>query len=149
EAAKTGEFVAVQNYSRMLVDSQGPVPPQPGGEGLPDIGLEVYPGGLGNSVRHIHAVTGLPIVVSENGIGTSGESRRIPSIEAALAGLGRAMGDGIPVLGYFHWSLLDNFEWSNGYNAHFGLVAFDRQTFVRTRKPSSYHYAAIVQRNLI
>src|SRR5262249_40024185 len=148
-AAKTGEFVAVQNYSRMLVDAQGPVPPQPGAEGLTDIGLEFYPEGLGNSVRHIHAVTGLPIMVSENGIGTSDDTRRIRYIDAPLAGLGRAMGDGIPVLGYFHWSLLDNFEWSNGYSARFGLVAFDRQTFVRTRKPSSYHYAEIVERNLV
>ena len=149
EAAKTGDFVGVQNYSRMLVDVNGPVPPSPGVEGLSDIGLEFYPAGLGHAVRHIHNLTSMPIVVSENGIGTADDARRIRYIDGALPSLGQAMADGVPVLGYFHWSLLDNFEWFKGYSAHFGLVAFNRETFARTPKPSSHHYAAIVQRNLI
>jgi beta-glucosidase len=53
------------------------------------------------------------------------------------------MNDGVPVLGYIQWSLLDNFEWSIGYMAKFGLVAVDRKTFVRTPKPSAWHLGKV------
>jgi beta-glucosidase len=149
DAARIGDFVGVQNYSRMLIDANGPVPPSPGVEGLNELGQEFYPEGLGNAVRYVHIATGMPIVVSENGIGTADDARRIRYIDGALSSLGHAMTDGVPVLGYFHWSLLDNFEWFMGYSAHFGLAACHLKTFIRTPKRSGAHYAAIVQRNLI
>ena len=70
---------------------------------------------------------------------------RADFIEPSLAGLLDAMDDGVPVLGYFHWTLLDNFEWIFGYSKHFGLHAVDRETFVRTPKASAAAYAAIAR----
>ena len=67
------------------------------------------------------------------------------------AGMFRAFGllysllrEGVPVLGYLHWTLLDNFEWAFGYDLRLGLHAVDRQTFARTAKPSAAAYAAFV-----
>ena len=59
------------------------------------------------------------------------------------------MDDGVPVKGYMHWSLLDNFEWVFGYRPRFGLVAVDRTTFKRTPKPSASVYGAIAKRNML
>ena len=70
-------------------------------------------------------------------------------IPAALHGLKSAMDDGLPVLGYVHWSLLDNFEWTQGYKPKYGLVAVDRTSFKRTPKPSAAHLGAIARRNAI
>lgn len=62
----------------------------------------------------------------------------------ALAGLLDAIEDGVPVLGYLHWTLLDNFEWVFGYDVRFGLHEVDRVTLTRRAKPSAAVYAAIV-----
>jgi len=138
EAAKTGDFVGVQNYGRMLIDSEGEVQPAKGAE-RNGLGQEYYPAGLGNAVRTVHAATGKPILVSENGICTNDDTQRVRFIDEAVAGLHSTMVEGVPVLGYIHWSLLDNYEWSLGYGPKFGLVAVDRKTFVRAPKPSAEH----------
>ena len=66
---------------------------------------------------------------------------------SALAGVSKCLSDGIDIRGYFHWSLLDNFEWTSGYRPKFGLVAVDRQTFARTVKPSARLLGSIARRN--
>ena len=78
---------------------------------------------------------------------TDDDQRRVWYIDAALAGLHEAIERGVPVLGYFHWTLLDNFEWIRGYTPKMGLVAVDRTTFVRTPKPSAAHLGEIARRN--
>ncbi len=70
-------------------------------------------------------------------------------IPAALAELKKAIDDGIPVKGYLHWSLLDNFEWIFGYKYRYGLIAFDRSTFKRSPKPSASVLGGIARRNAI
>lgn len=100
-------------------------------------------------MRYAHEATGVPILVSEHGVGTTDDTVRINLIPAALAELKKAIDDGVPVLGYCHWSLIDNFEWIFGYKPRFGLASFDPQTFVRTAKPSAAVYGAIAQRNAI
>jgi beta-glucosidase len=77
----------------------------------------------------------VPIIVTENGIATADDARRIAFTEAALASLRAALDDGADVRGYLHWSLLDNYEWGS-YGPTFGLVAVDRVTLRRTPKPS-------------
>ena len=84
----------------------------------------------------------IPIIMTENGIGTNDDEQRIRYLTGALAGLANVIDDGIDVRGYFQWSLLDNFEWTFGYRPKFGIVAVDRETFARTPKPS----AALVRR---
>ena len=74
--------------------------------------------------------------MTENGIATDDDSRRVAFIEKALEGVQNCIQDGIPVKGYFHWSLLDNFEWQKGYSMTFGLIAVDRTTMERSPKKS-------------
>ena len=76
------------------------------------------------------------LIVTENGIATGDDTRRIAFIEEALAGVQRCIRDGLPVRGYFHWSLMDNFEWQKGYSMTFGLIAVDRSTQTRHPKES-------------
>ena len=106
---------------------------------MTDAGYEFYPPALANTIRWAHSAIGKPIYVTENGIATDNDARRIAFIDQALAGVRDCLAEGIPVHGYFYWSLLDNFEWTSGYSKHFGLVAVDLQTFKRTLKPSALH----------
>nr|WP_254072288.1 family 1 glycosylhydrolase [Rathayibacter sp. VKM Ac-2857] len=87
------------------------------------------------AVRHAAEMAGVPILVTENGIATADDTRRIAYTEGALAGLSDAVADGIDVRGYLHWSILDNYEWGH-WGPTFGLIAVDRETFIRTPKPS-------------
>ncbi|WP_105567827.1 glycoside hydrolase family 1 protein [Microbacterium halophytorum] len=135
EGARGDDFVGVQAYSSQQVDADGLVPHPP----HPDntlVGTAYRPDSLAMAVRHAWEVSGgTPILVTENGIATRDDAQRIRYMEAALAGLGEAMGEGIDVLGYLHWSLLDNYEWGH-WEPTFGLIAVDRETFARTPKPS-------------
>jgi beta-glucosidase len=86
-----------------------------------------------------------PIFVTESGIGTDDDTRRIAWLDATVAEVEKCLSDGIKVGSYIYWSLLDNFEWTQGYGQRFGLVGVDRDTFVRTPKPSSRHLARLIQ----
>jgi beta-glucosidase len=89
------------------------------------------------------------VLVTENGIETDDDERRVWYVDAALAGLHEAIDSGVPVLGYLHWSLIDNFEWSRGYAPKFGLAPVERSTFARIPKPSAAHLGAIARRNAL
>ncbi|WP_183114006.1 family 1 glycosylhydrolase [Sphingomonas sp. So64.6b] len=141
---KDDDFIGIQTYSRLLIGPKGSLPPAPGME-LTEAGDEFYPEALGNAVRYVHAATGKPIFVTENGIGAADDAQRRRFLPAALASLDAVRRDGVPVIGYIHWSLMDNFEWRRGYSKHFGLVAVDRRTFRRTPKPSARLYAKLVE----
>lgn len=91
-------------------------------------------------------VTGLPILVTENGIATSDDDRRIAYTTDALRGLSAAMADGADVRGYLHWSLLDNYEWGH-WEPTFGLAAVDRETFERKAKPSLVWLGGVARTN--
>lgn len=136
ELAKQDDFVAIQCYSRVRVGAGGEMPPADGVEKT-QTDWEFYPAALEESIRYAAAQTGKPVWVTENGIATEDDTRRIAYIREAMAGLQRCLDDKIRVGGYFHWSAFDNFEWNSGYRPHFGLIAVDRQTFVRTPKPSA------------
>jgi len=142
------DFLGVQTYTRFLVDSTGVTKPPAGAE-MTDAGYEFYPQALANTIRWAHKAIGKPIFVTESGIATDDDARRIAFIDAALAGVRDCLNEGIPVHSYMYWSLLDNFEWSSGYSKHFGLVAVDLQSFKRTLKPSAVHLGAIARANRI
>ena len=86
----------------------------------------------------------MPVLVSEHGIGTEDDTVRAAFIEPSLEGLQQAIAAGVPVLGYCHWTLMDNFEWIFGYGPKLGLHSVDRETFERTAKPSAEVYAGLV-----
>ena len=90
---------------------------------------------------------GVPIYVTENGIATDNDARRIEYYQRALAGLKRAIDDGVNVRGYITWSLIDNFEWMSGFEPKFGIVAVDRSTQRRTIKPSATYLGNIARNN--
>ncbi|MBA4354345.1 MAG: beta-glucosidase [Novosphingobium sp.] len=148
EVARTDDFIGVQNYERALWDDKGRLPP-PAGAKLNWSGTEVWPGSLAGAVRYAHAMTGVPVLVSEHGVGTENDGMRAAFIPAALIELKKAIDDGIPVIGYCHWSLIDNFEWIFGYKPRFGLASVDPVTFVRTPKPSAAVLGAIARANAV
>jgi beta-glucosidase len=133
ELAREDDFLGVQNYERQYYDGSSAIVPS-----------EVDARSLGECVRYAHAASGVPILVSEHGINTEDDAARADFIERSLPGLQAAIDDGVPVLGYVHWTLMDNFEWIFGYGPKLGLHTVDRETFTRTPKPSAAVYAAIV-----
>lgn len=142
------DFVGVQTYTRIRFGRDGPLPPPEGAERT-QMGYEFYPAALEAAIREAARVTGAPILVTENGIGTEDDARRIAFTRAALEGVLRATADGIDVRGYIHWSLLDNFEWLEGYRPKFGLVAVDRETQARRPKPSAWWLGGIARCNAL
>jgi beta-glucosidase len=134
EASRGDDFVGVQSYSAQRVDENGLVP-HPAHPDNTMVGTAYRPDALAHAVRHAAAVSGAPVLVTENGIATPDDHRRISFTSEALTHLADAIADGVDVRGYLHWSLLDNYEWGH-WAPTFGLIAVDRQTFVRTPKPS-------------
>lgn len=148
EAAEGDDFLGVQNYARAQWGDKGQLPP-PKGAKLNGMGTEIYPASLAGAVRYAHAATGVPILVTEHGLSTGDDALRAAFIPAALSGLQQVVAEGVPVQGYIHWSLIDNFEWIFGYSQHFGLHSVDRATFKRTPKPSAAVLGAIARRNAV
>jgi beta-glucosidase len=148
DATEGDDFLGVQTYSRSRIGPDGIVGPE---EGVPvlDMGYELWPQALEACLRRAWDYTGgqVPLLVTENGIGTADDTQRIAYVHTALEGLLRVLADGIDVRGYTYWSLLDNFEWAYGYRPRFGLVSVDRDTFDRTPKPSAAWYAQVVRSN--
>jgi beta-glucosidase len=145
DAAKHCDYLGVQTYSRSIVGKKD-LPPAKGVE-LTQTGMEFYPECVEHVVRYASKETGVPIFVTENGIATEDDTRRVEYIQGALAGLKRAIDDGVDVRGYIAWSLMDNFEWMSGYTPKFGMVAVDLKTQKRTIKPSAAILGNIARRN--
>ena len=127
-------------------------------DGYPRSGFDwpILPEGLYWSIRLHHERYGLPCAITENGLssldwvssdGAVHDPQRISFIAEHVKCMGRAMEEGHPVLGYFHWSLMDNFEWAEGYRHRFGLVHVDYQTLKRTVKDSAYWYRDLIRSN--
>lgn len=143
-AASADDFIGVQPYMRLTTGPAGYLP-TPEGVERNRAGVDVSPDVLGAVVREVHANCRAPIIITENGIDTEDDAQRGRHLAASLDNLKATMASGITVLGYIHWSLLDNFEWSSGYAPRFGLVAVDRETFVRTPKPSAAIFRRLVR----
>ena len=148
DTARADDFLGVQNYERNMWSDKGKLP-APKGAQVNYSGAEVYAPSLAGSVRYAHEATGVPIFVTEHGVGTEDDSLRARFIPAALAELQKTIASGVPVIGYSHWSLLDNFEWIFGYRPKFGLHSVDPATFARIPKPSAAIYGAIARANAI
>ena len=154
ELASHDDFIGVQTYTRNRFGPEGARGPHVAwGGSLPEereditqLGQEVYPRALGNTIRRAwRATAGKPILVTENGIATADDRKRIRFIDASLREVMTCLEEGIDVRSYLYWTFLDNFEWSLGYRPTFGLVAVDRTTFVRTLKPSATWLGQVAQ----
>ena len=154
------DWCGLNYYTRKLIaPNDGPWPHHHEVEGpLPktQMGWEIYPQGLANFLqRTADEYTGdLPIYVTENGLaapdqienGTVDDPMRSDYINQHLNVVQSAIKQGVPIKGYFIWSLLDNFEWALGYEKRFGLVHVDFDTNVRTPKQSYHHIARALAR---
>ena len=154
------DFVGANNYSRRFVraspDGGAPLDVRaPSGE-LTAMGWEIYPAGIREVLTRLHREYGIrSLFVAENGAafgdvrthdGAIHDLERIKYFDAYLAEVAAAMADGVPVRGYFVWSLLDNFEWAEGYSKRFGLVFVDYPTLERIPKDSFYWYRDLIAR---
>jgi beta-glucosidase len=142
-----GDFVGLQYYTRILIDARNPllISPPPDNAETTQMHWEVYPEGLGRMLRRL-ADTGLPIVVTENGIATADDEKRTRYITSHLQQVKNALNDGIDVRGYMYWSSFDNFEWAHGYAPTFGLIGIDRSNgYRRVVRPSAAAYGAIAR----
>ena len=129
------DFFGVQNYTRTLMGPEGSLPVPDGAE-TTQMGYEFYPQALGHVIRTVHKSLPIPLIVTENGVAVSDDTRRVAFIEEALRGVQGCIDEGIPVKGYMYWSLMDNFEWQKGFSMTFGLIAVDRATQKRSPKES-------------
>jgi len=110
-----------------------------------DMGWEWDPEGLVTVITRLWNINNKPIYITENGIATSDDKKRMEYIYQHLNSTLKAIDNGINIKGYFYWSLLDNFEWAHGYAPKFGLTAVDRDTFTRTPKQSGYYLGKIAK----
>lgn len=129
------DFLGIQNYTRTLVGPHGQLPVPSGAEKTKS-GYEFCPQALEHAIRAVAKDFHGTLLVTENGCDTDDDTKRVEFIRQALAGVRSCLDDGLPVRGYFYWSLLDNFEWQKGFYDTFGLVAVDRPSQVRHPKPS-------------
>ncbi|MCZ8520864.1 MULTISPECIES: GH1 family beta-glucosidase [Paenibacillus] len=118
-----------------------------------DIGWPIYPDGFHHVLRYIQSLYGdIPIYITENGScyndgpeeGRVNDTQRVAYLRRHLTQLERVIASGVPVLGYFTWSLMDNFEWAEGYSKRFGIIHVDYDTLKRTPKESYYWYRSMI-----
>lgn len=146
EQLRGDDFVGVQTYSRMVIGPDGLVPPAADVE-KNQMGEEFYPEALGGTIRHAAEVTGIPVIVTENGLSTTDDTRRLEYFRRALRCVVNSLESGTDVRGYFAWSAFDNFEWNSGYRPKFGIIAVDRETQQRTPKPSAFWLGNVARTN--
>ncbi len=156
------DFLGVNNYSRHVVrgkatpsiaDEYQTVAPVPGAC-YTEMGWEVYPQGLGNLLVRLHQEYAIPaLFVTENGAAFADQlnsndevrdPRRVEYLRDYLHSAAQALEQGVPLRGYFVWSLLDNFEWADGYSKRFGIVYVDYTTQRRIIKESGRWYADLI-----
>lgn len=155
------DFLGVNYYTRIVARSPKAVLPTEivPDEERTDMGWEVFPQGVLETLTSIHFDHRFPAYyVTENGAaypdqvepnGVVRDKKRIRYIKAHLSELHRAIELGIPVQGYFVWSLMDNFEWAYGYSKRFGLIYIDYGTQRRIPKESAYWYAKVIENNAL
>ncbi len=148
------DFIGVNYYTRSHV-AFDPLRPRtlfvrdepPAGSTISDGGYsEVYPDGLLTVLGHVRDYH-LPIYITENGLPDADDDLRPGFIVDHLRRVAKAIEEGCPVRGYYHWSIVDNFEWAEGWSLRFGLHALDPATQVRTPRPSAALYAEICRNN--
>lgn len=155
ELEKTLDFVGLNYYTRDFVHFGGLSLPEVFGNVCSlehhasvgprnSLGWEVYPDGMYEAIHEVNRYR-LPILITENGICTNKDEERWSYIRSHLFQLHRAMEEGVPIWGYLYWSLLDNFEWAEGFQPRFGLVGVDYQTQRRIIRESAKKYAEVCQ----
>lgn len=145
-ALKNDDFIGAQIYTRLVIGPDGK-PQSDSGTEFTQAGQPYCPEATKGALLYLKQNSDVPILITENGVATSDDARRIDYIDRALAGVHRAIKQGVEVLGYCHWSAFDSYEWNFGYGPHYGVIAVDRTTMERTPKASAYRLGKISQAN--
>jgi beta-glucosidase len=157
------DFLGINNYSRIVLKTDDvtgtPTPTRVDGSQYTDMDWEVYPDGLHDLlIRVARDYAPKRIYVTENGAafsdvrtheGAVNDPERIDFLQAYLAACGRAIDQGVPLHGYFVWSLLDNFEWAHGYSKRFGIVYVEYNTLERVPKGSAFWYSDLIKKQTL
>ncbi|MCD6372192.1 MAG: family 1 glycosylhydrolase, partial [Thermococcus sp.] len=112
------------------------------------MGWSVYPEGIYKAIEAMSRYQ-RPMYITENGIATLDDEWRVEFIIQHLQYVHKAVGDGYDVNGYFYWSLMDNYEWREGFDPRFGLIEIDYETFERRPRRSAHVYGEIARRKEI
>ena len=147
EAGKDDDLLGLQVYSNIRVGPDGVITPSAGEEVTEAYNHPFFPECLEGAIRHTRNVIDTPILVTENGVAASDDSRRIEWIKRSLVSLKNCLDDGIDLRGYLHWSAMDNFEWMEGYRPKFGLIAVNLETQERTIKESARFLGSVAREN--
>ena len=156
ELSNTSDFIGLNYYMRAVLTFD---PSSPGtlfsrelflpGAEISDLNYgEVYPEGLYHLLKRL-SHCGKPIYITENGLPDADDDRRPAFLIAHLRQMWKAIMQNVPVMGYYHWSLVDNFEWAEGWNLRFGLIELNHETQERKVRRSGALYAEICQANTI
>lgn len=156
ELADSQDYIGLNYYSRDMVTFDLSQPgllftrrfPMPGAEFSMEGWGEIYPEGLYRLLKRLQRY-GKPIYVTETGVPDNDDSKRPRFLVTHLTAIHRALTEGVPVKGIYFWSLIDNFEWKEGFSARFGLIGLDLQTGQRTLKESGKLYGEISRRSAI
>lgn len=141
----THDYIAIQNYSHTRIAF--PWKRKNENKKISDMGWELYP----ESIYYLLKEWGRlnkPIYITEHGLADAQDANRLWYIQEAIKHIQRARHEGIDVRGYFHWSLMDNFEWDKGFWPRFGLVEINRKTLERKIRPSAWEFKKIIEKNL-
>jgi len=144
------DFLGINYYfhDRVRLDpfSFPPIKVQNENKSVTDLGWEIYPEGLYNILCNLKKYN-LPIYITENGLADKKDKKRSKFIKQHLQSIHRAIENGVDVKGYLHWSLIDNFEWTEGYGPRFGLVEMNYKTMKTKIRPSAVDYTEICKEN--
>lgn len=141
-------YMAINYYGRTVLSWQWEWPFININEGegeKSDLQWVIYPKGLGDSLQQIYRKYQLPILVTENGLADSTDSQRADFLKSHVEQIQLAQSFGVPVIGYLHWSLTDNFEWAWGLSPRFGLIEIDYKSGSRKLRPSFEVYRQIIE----
>jgi beta-glucosidase len=152
------DFYAFNNYMAYTIrageQGEPQLVPYPPGEPITSLTWPVTPDGLYWGSKFFWERYHKPIYITENGManmdwialdGKVHDPQRIDYTERYLTALQRAADEGVPVKGYFHWSIMDNFEWAEGYKQRFGMIYVDFPTQKRVLKDSAYWYQGVIK----
>lgn len=115
---------------------------------LNDLKWEIYPEGFYKILKEVgRRFPGKTIIITENGVADSADKFRTEFLKTHLQALHRAIHEGLPIDAYCHWSLMDNFEWNEGFSPRFGLYEVDYRTQKRHPRPSSLIFSEIAKKN--
>jgi beta-glucosidase len=140
------DFIGLNYYFTDYYHLKVPFGPQDPKLPVNDLGWYMEPEGVYPLLLRIWAHYKKPIIITENGVADMHDQYRRWWIEETIVSMERAMSEGVVIKGYFHWSLLDNFEWSQGWWPKFGLVAVNRQNMKRTVRPSAKWFASHIKK---